>query len=201
MTSTPTRGRLCIDIDNVIAHTDEIMRRVIDEFTGGRVKLDYTHIVEFDYYKCVDAQDCCITKDEWACIHDVFSEPRYLWLIQPVQGVQEHLQKLNTVFDIHLATSRLPKARRTTIEWLEAHRFPPHELHFLKHGEKHASLGKFVAAVEVHYEQAVALAGAGIPCYLLAHLWNREKPAMSQVYWVKDWLELTARLLALAPMP
>lgn len=201
MTSNPARGRLCIDIDNVIAQTDAIMRRVIHDCTGGRVKLDYTHILEFDYYKCVDAQQGCITKDEWAGIHDVFSEPRYLWLIQPVQGVQEHLHRLSTVFDIHLATSRLPKARRTTIEWLEAYRFPPHDLHFLKHGEKHASLGKFVAAVEDHYEQAVELARSGIPCYVLEHPWNREKPAVSNVYRVKDWPELTEQLLALVPMP
>ena len=29
----------CIDIDNVIACTDEVMRQVIEEYTGGRVQL------------------------------------------------------------------------------------------------------------------------------------------------------------------
>jgi uncharacterized HAD superfamily protein len=200
MASNHIRGRLCIDIDNVIAQTDEIMRRVIHDFTGGRVKLDYTHIDEFDYYRCVDAHNCFITKEEWVHIHDLFSEPRYLWLIPPVQGVQEHLYRLSTVFDIHLATSRLPKARRTTIEWLENYGFPPHDLHFLKHGEKHASLGKFVAAVEDHYEQAVELAKSGIPCYLLEHPWNHGKPAVEKVYWAKDWSKLTEQLLALIPI-
>lgn len=140
--------RLCIDIDNVIARTDEVMRRVIYDFSSGRVNLDYAHIVEFDYHKCIDGNGCFITKDEWESIHNLFSEPRYLWMVQPIEGVQNHLRRLSETFDIHLATSRLPKARRTTVEWLENHSFPPYDLHFLKHGEKHVSLGKFVAAAD-----------------------------------------------------
>ena len=67
--------------------------------------------------------------------------------------MQRYLKRLAQKFDLHLATSRLPKARRVTIEWLEKHDFPAHDLHFLKHGNKHVSLGQFAAAVEDHYEQ------------------------------------------------
>src|SRR5262245_7093649 len=193
-----SRGRLCIDIDNVIAQTDEVIRRVICDFTGGRVNLDYIHIVEFDYHKCMDSNSCSITEDEWKSIHDLFSEPRYLWTIQPVEGVQDCLRTLGEMFDIHLATSRLMKARGTTIEWLKYYKFPPHDLHFIRHGEKHVSLGKFVAAVEDHYEQAIEFAKSSTLCYLVEHPWNRNKPPVKNVHWTKGWSELSKQLLDLA---
>jgi uncharacterized HAD superfamily protein len=192
------KGRLCIDIDNVIARTDEVMRQVIREFTDGRVDLDYNDIIEFDYHKCIDRNGRNITKGEWKSIHDLFSEPRYLWTIQPEEGVHDHLVKLSGKFDIHFTTSRLPRARRTTIEWLENYDFPAHDLHFLKHGEKHSSLGQFIAAVEDHYEQAIEFAKSGTPCYILEHPWNRAKPVIADVHWVKNWSALAPQLLALA---
>lgn len=189
---------ICIDIDNVIARTDEVMRHVIHDFTRGRVSFEYDHVVEFDYCKCKDGNGVTITKREWKKIHELFSEPRYLWNIQPWPDVQRYLERLAKTFDIHLATSRLPKARRITIEWLENHNFPPHDLHFLKHGDKHVSLGKFVAAVEDHYEQAVEFAKSGTPCFILEHPWNRNKPKTKDLIWVKGWRELSQKLLALA---
>ena len=187
--------RLCIDIDNVVARTDEVMRRVIHDFTGGRVRLEYEDIKEFDYYKCQDSRGCGITKEEWSRVHDLFSEPRYLWLIQPFEGVQEHLKALGEKFVLHLATSRKSKARRTTVEWLEAHGFPPHDVHFLKPEEKHFTLGGFYAAIEDHYEQAALFAEAGTACILIEHPWNKGKPAKDGVRWVKGWAELAASLL------
>ncbi len=159
------RPRLCIDIDNVLARTDEVMRRVIRAHTAGRVDLCYEEVQEFDYCRCKDARGHSITKEEWQEIHALFSEPRYLWLIQPVDGVQDCLRGLNEKYELHLATARLPEARRTTIEWLEAHDFPPHSLHFLRHGEKHLSLGEFAAGVEDDRAQAEAFANSGTPCY------------------------------------
>jgi 5'(3')-deoxyribonucleotidase len=188
---------LCIDIDNVLAKTDEVMRRIICAFTNGRVNLNYEDILQFDYWKCKDGNGCSITKDEWNCIHDLFSEPRFLSQIQPEPGVQDALKLLAAKFDLHLATSRLPKARRTTIEWLDNHGFPSHDLHFLKHGEKHVSLGVFAGAIEDHYEQAVNFAASGTPSFLLQHPWNRGKPQVDKVYWANNWSELTSQLLSL----
>src|SRR6516165_12538854 len=68
----------CIDIDNTIAQTDEVMRRVIADFTKGRVKLDYDGIVTFNYHECRDQHGNQITKAEWKQVHDLFSEPMIL---------------------------------------------------------------------------------------------------------------------------
>jgi uncharacterized HAD superfamily protein len=190
---------LCVDIDNVIAQSDVVMRAVIRKYTRGWVNLRYEDIVEFDYHRCRDADGCAITVDEWREIHQIFSRPRHLATVQPVDRVQEHLRRLLVKYDIHIATTRLPRARRATIRWLEKHAIPAHDLHFLKSGQKHASLGIFAAAIEDHYEQAVAFADAGTPCYLLRHPWNRDKPAKPTVYWVDGWDELTACLLGQAP--
>jgi uncharacterized HAD superfamily protein len=190
-----SKDRLCIDSDNVLAQTDEVMRRVIRDYTQGRVNLEPQHITNFDYDRCKDKQNCGITAEQWRDVHALFSEPRYLWCIQPVPGVQECLKALGKRFDLHLATSRLPKARRVTVEWLEAHDFPPHDLHFLKHKEKHFSLGRFAAAVEDHYEQAVEFAKTGTPSYLIEHPWNRGREAVEMVEWVDGWQKLTALLL------
>ena len=77
---------LCIDIDNVIARTDKVMRRVISEHTGGRIQLAYEDVKNFNYYECKDSTGNGINNEEWKHIHELFSEPRYLWLIQPFPG-------------------------------------------------------------------------------------------------------------------
>jgi uncharacterized HAD superfamily protein len=161
---------------------------------NGVVNLTYEDVVEFDYHKCKDVNGCAITKEQWRDVHDLFSEPRHLMTIDPVSGAQQQLLALSQRFDIHYATSRLPKGWRTTIEWLERHAFPMRCLHFLTHGEKHVSLGGFVAAVEDHYEQAVAFANCKIPCYLIEHPWNRTKARVPGVHWVNGWEQLAQRL-------
>jgi uncharacterized HAD superfamily protein len=190
----------CVDIDNTVARTDEVMRRVIMDFTRGRVRLDYEDIVTFNYHECADRQGNQITREEWKQVHDLFSEPKYLMSIEPMLGAVEGLRRLAERGTVHLATSRLRKARKTTAEWLDAHQFPDHDLHFLKHGEKHVSLRPFAAAVEDHYEQAEAFATIGeTPCFLIRHPWNRTRPVLENLEWVENWDELTERLLALSP--
>jgi uncharacterized HAD superfamily protein len=186
--------RLCIDIDNVIAQTDEVMREVISECTGGRVRLRYEEIVEFDYCLCRDVGGNVLKKEEWKSVHDRFSAPEFILKVRPFPGIQNHLEGLADRFEIHFATARLAKARKSTVEWLEAHRFPEHGLHFLSQSEKHGTLTGFYAAVEDDYNQAVAFARCGTPCYLIEHPWNRRRPSVKGVSWVKGWPELAAHL-------
>ena len=189
---------LCIDIDNTIAQTDAVMRRVIADVTGGRVRLEYEDVVTFNYHECRDPNGNRITKDEWNRVHDRYSDPDYLLAVEPMPGVVAGLRRLvERGAVIHFATSRLRKARKTTIEWLEARGFPDHDLHFLRHGEKHAALKRFTAAVEDDYDQAAAFAYMGdTPCYLIRHPWNRSRYRLRNVHWVDNWSELTEKLLA-----
>lgn len=185
------RPRICIDIDNVIAQTDGVMRTVIRDVTGGRVDLEYEDVQCFNYWECRDRNGNSITKEDWKAVHAAFSEPRYVGSIEPVPGVQEHLNRLGERYMLHLATSRLPQARKTTIEWLERHRFPPHDLHFLKHGEKHISLGRFDASVEDDPAQACAFANAGFAMnFVIAHPWNTSISDAATLRRVSSWNEI-----------
>lgn len=185
----------CIDIDNTIAQSDVVMRRVIADVTNGRVQLEYDDIVTFNYYECRDSKGNRITKTEWTAVHNRYSDPDYLLAVEPLLGALEGLRKLAECGTIHLATSRLPKARKTTIDWLERHGFPDHDLHFLRHGEKHAALKRFTAAVEDDYDQAAAFTYTGeTPCFLIRHPWNRSRYPLRGVSWVADWAELMESL-------
>ena len=190
--------RLCVDIDNVIAQTDQVMRRTIFLYTHGRVKLDYGHVKEFDYDQCSDSNGNNISRKDWPGIHELFSERDVILSIPPMPDAIEQLRRLEGHYQIHLATTRLPRARQSTIEWLERHAVPPFDLHFLRYGRKHSSLAQFAAAVEDHYDQAVSFAEIGTPCYLIRHPWNREKPPREGIEWVDNWTELGDRLVSLS---
>jgi hypothetical protein len=187
--------RLCVDIDNVIAQTDTVMRRTICLYTQGRVNLGCEYIQEFDYDKCTDSNGGRIGPQEWRAIHELFSEHDAILSIEPMPGAIEQLRRLEKHYQVHLATTRLARARRPTIEWLERHGFPPYDLHFLRHGRKHASLARFAAAVEDHYERAVSFAEAETTCYLIRHPWNQSKPKREGIEWVEGWAELGDRLV------
>ncbi len=190
-----SEATLCLDIDNVVAQTDDVMRHVIRTYTDGRVDLRYVDVKEFDYHKCVDSRGASIAKEDWPAIHDLFSESRHIAKISPFDDVQTCLRRLSERYDLHLATARLPKARGATVEWLETHGFPNHSLHFLSHGRKHLSLGGFAAAVEDDLAQARAFAAHGVPCYVLAHPWNEFDLEIEDVHRVNSWGELTDHLL------
>lgn len=191
------KQRLCVDIDNVIAHTDKVMLAVICRETDGRVNLRYQDIKTFKYQHCTDPNGQSITEDEWHQIHDRFSDAENLLSIQPFEEVQERLAVLSQRFAIQLATSRLPKARRATIDWLESNGFDfKYDLHFLSHGEKHLSLGTFAAAVEDDLDQAQAFATNGIESYVMNHPWNQCDQPNPRLHRTENWAALTPRLLA-----
>lgn len=188
--------KICVDIDNVIAESDSRMRDIIRRMTGGRVNYSYEHIVEFDYDLCKDASGSSLCRNEWAAVHSDFSRAENILSLKPIVGACDALKLLSSTFEIHLATTRLAQARVATLQWLENNGFPPYDIHFLRHGQKHASLAGFSIAVEDHYEQAMSFACGGVVCYLLSHPWNRNKAPGRNVVWVDDWSELRHRLLA-----
>jgi cytidine deaminase len=189
------KERMCIDIDNVIAQSDALMREVIQTVTHGRVNLNYDNVRRFNYWECQDDQGQGITRDEWKEVHDAFSQPLILEKIKPVEGSVETLQKLSERFALHFATARLPLAREATIRWLAHWDFPFHDLHFLRHGEKHASLGRFQVSVEDDGEQALAFAHTGTPMSIvIAHPWNAYLQGHPLVTRLSNWHEVELTL-------
>lgn len=185
--------RFCVDIDNVVAATDRVMRKAIFDFTSGRVDLAYEDILDFDYWKCRDRNGNRISEDEWSTIHKVFSSPRYLWAIEPVPGAIDGLKALSDFGRLHLVTSRLACGRRPTVEWLEFYDVPPHSLYFVSHREKHASFHPFDVAIEDDYTQALAFATqSAASCILLSHPWNSHKDPHPRIERVLGWRDVIA---------
>lgn len=186
---------LCIDIDNVLAQTDVLMRKIIKDETKSRVCLAYKDIIYFDYRKCRDNNNNQITNEEWSRVHNIFSEETNIMSLQPFLNVQSHLEcLLDSGYELHLATTRLDKARIPTIKWLQTHKFPnPFSLHFLRHGEKHKVLCNFKAIIEDDLEQADKFAISGIRAYVIAHPWN-EHNYNKNVIRIQNWEGLMEEL-------
>jgi len=194
-TSQTSLGRICIDIDNVIAETDSVIRALISETTQGRVNLEYKDITTFNYWECVDSQGNSISKSEWKVVHNQFSKPKIIHSIKPYVGVQDILKRIQESYIIHFATARLPAARAATINWLENHDFPSHDIHFLKHGEKHLSLGIFDLSVEDDPDQARAFAESGVGLnFILSHPWNAHITKTNNLSPVNDWADIEKHL-------
>lgn len=185
---------ICLDIDNVIARTDEVLREVIRECSNEHVDLTYEDVVCFDYWLCRDTSGRRFGKAEWGKIHRSFIR-NDLMRIAPVKNVQSFLTRLRERFEIDLATSRPQEGREDTRKWLRKHDIPYHDLHFVKNGEKHLIERGFEIAVDDDREQAYAFFAKGVRTFLLAHPWNEIGPR-SPLIRVMNWEELTSKLLS-----
>jgi uncharacterized HAD superfamily protein len=186
---------ICVDIDNVIAHTDEVMREVIRDCSKDKVELAYEDVVCFDYWKCRDSSGRRFDKGEWRTIHEEFTRT-HLLRIRPVESVNESLHRIAKRFEIHLATSRLPAGREDTLAWLAKYEIPHCKLHFVEHGQKHRIDNRFAAAIDDDREQGYEFHASGTQVFLLAHPWN-EVGSRSSLKRVADWGKLTEGVLDL----
>jgi uncharacterized HAD superfamily protein len=192
---TRLRPALCVDIDNVIAQTDKVMRRIISEITEGRVQLEYEDIHRFEYWECKDKAGASITKEEWRAAHRIISTPENLLALEPMAGARESLLNLCEHFDTYFVTSRLGGTEEVTASWLRVHGFPCNKLHTVEYREKHLLPRKFSVVIEDDYEQGMLFTGSGAKVYLLEHPWNRGRPAVAQISWAPHWESLLSEIL------
>lgn len=190
---TSTKPPICVDIDNVVAKTDEVMRKVIHAHSRCQVDLSYEDVVCFEYWNCRDKDGQRFDKSEWPAIHEEFTHNNLLEIL-PFDKVDRYLEIISGRFTVHLATSRLDDGQETTRVWLRRHGIPYEELHFVPEGTKHLIDKQFVAAIEDDREQGYAFYSKGIHVFLLAHPWNAVGP-YSPLKRVTDWEELTRELL------
>lgn len=188
---------LYFDIDNVLADTDPVIRRIIYEYTKGRVNLSQEDVVEFNYCLCPDKNGHLLSRSEWIDVHSIFSTPEIIGSIELFPKVKDNLKHLSQQYKIKLATSRHPTTKTSTLSWLEKNQLEGYQVHFLEPGKKHKVLNSGALIVEDHYEQAVAFAQNGTRCFLFEYPWNVGKKPLRNLQWVKGWNELVNLLLGL----
>lgn len=185
--------QLCIDIDNVVADTDTVMRAIIRKHTTGRVDLRYENICRFEYELCRDDRGQAIDSDTWETVHnDLFSIPEVVIGIRPIATAQHAIGILvASGFEIEFVTSRQPKVHDATAAWLKTHfGHVSYSLRFATHRQKHLNSSYF-ASIEDDLEQALLFVGLtqDLSCpdelqqikasqpkvehsFILAHPWN-----------------------------
>jgi len=112
-------------------------------------------------------------------------------------GAVEAINSLQKSYQIHFATTRLPKARMATIEWLDKSGMAkqrPYSLHFVGHREKHEVLSNFAAAIDDDLVQAKFFAAQGIRSLLIAHPWNTTTEG--SIERIDSWSDIVERLNA-----
>lgn len=186
---------LFFDIDNVIADTDPVIRRIIREHTNGRIDLSQEDVVEFNYCICPTKTGQLLSKSEWDEVLSIFSTPEVLNSIEIFPGVQDCLDRLSNRYEIQFATSRSPKTKEPTIAWMQENRLNGYKVHFLDHGKKHEALKAADVIVEDYYEQAAAFAQNGTKCFVFEYPWNVDKRSLPRMEWIKNWAQLMLRLL------
>ncbi len=196
--SVTEKPRLYSDLDNVLCRTDECMRELIREVTGGRVSYAYENIREFDYRNCIDAKGERVTSQEWHLAHTVrFSRAEVVAKLLPVPGANEQMQQLASSFDVAYITGRKPWLQEATQTWLKSNGFPDGPVVFAERGQKHLVVAGALALIEDDREQTEPAAKAGMHAILLAHPWN-ETDSSSLSHRCADWGAITNLLRELA---
>lgn len=194
---------LCIDIDNVLADSDPVMRALIEEVTRGRVRLRREDVRVFDYRDCVDPSGEKITKQEWDEVHHRrFSTKDVLIRIPAIPGAQPAIAALGERYALHFVTSRTLSARAATADWLIAQGFVDPQsksaaaLHFVQSGEKHLVFAHAAAAIDDDADQVVRYVEGGCELSIaFAHPWNLRLEGDRRVERLPDWPAIVARLL------
>ena len=175
---------LGVDLDNVLAHTDPLIRRLIEEMFG--IHLGQRDIIHFDYWRCG------ITMEQDHAVFDRFHNSDCA-TVAVIDGAVNALLSLHDGFEIHIVTGRPPSTERSTLDWLEAHGIPYDELDFRKRKEE--SRFNFDAFVDDHRETGYALAGRGVCSFLFDYPWNQPDPIdPANLIRVMSWKEIQAHL-------
>jgi uncharacterized HAD superfamily protein len=155
-------GKIALDIDNVIADTDQIIRKLIKSELG--INATARQITYWSYSKAIP-----ISPDQEKHIFDLFHQ-RYCGEVSVLPNAVSSIERLASYFSIWLITSRPVESDQITQEWLKKKRINYTKLIFSKH--KALMSENFLFVAEDSGETAVSFAQIGVPVYLFDKPWN-----------------------------
>jgi 5'(3')-deoxyribonucleotidase len=196
------KPKLCVDIDNVLAQTDAVMREIIRVATVSKenpsgIWYEYEDITHFEYDLCTNSAGLCVSKQVWNAVHQLFQDPNsgYVDLIRPMAGALEGLNTLAERWDIWIVTSRHSGALKKASDWVERH-FPGFSRNVRSSYQRKGKweVSPFQAAVDDHLETAVGFANLAVRSFVYTHPWNRGATADGRLTIVADWPQLVRKL-------
>ena len=114
-----------VDLDDVLAETGRALLRVLEEGFGRRVAFDEVRSHHL-------GESLGLDPDELQDFLDAAHEPEVLAAVEPMAGGAEALARwLERGYRVLVVTGRPPATREPTLGWLERHRIPFSEFHFL----------------------------------------------------------------------
>jgi uncharacterized HAD superfamily protein len=169
-----------VDLDNVLADTDTVIRQLIAERYG--IVLQRRDIVEFDYWLCG------ITREQTDEVLRLFHEGECAKAL-PTEQSASALQVLRTRYEIWILTARPQLAQQATEHWLQQHGLEFDRL--IHDGKKLAHSEELAVAIEDHRETAYGFARAGVRTFLFDYPWNQPTDSEpSNLLRINGWHEI-----------
>ncbi len=194
-----------VDIDDVLAETGRMFLEVLAERFGRRVRFE-------DLTSYHLGETLGLDGPELATFLEAAHEPEALAAVEPMAGGIEVLQGwLDRGYRVLVVTGRPPDTREATLGWLERHRIPFTEFHFLDkysryydgaHGTPEDCLAlddlpafELCLAIEDFPEISLHLAGElEVPVALFDRPWNRTLAAAgTPIVRCGSWREIGER--------
>ena len=171
---------LGVDLDNVIAYTDRLLRKKIFDLFG--IRLEQENVIHYEYWRCG------ISKEQFRIILERFHKIDCEF-VEPIKKAIDALNVLHDKFEIHIVTSRFPESLKMTEDWLRNNSVPYDKLEF--HENKNESRIKYRTFIEDYRETAYGMAERGIISFLLDYPWNQPAPVdPPNLFRVDSWNEI-----------
>lgn len=171
-----------IDIDGVLANSDDLFREIIYKRTG--VDLATRDLLQHPMSECEDGignrvSQACFVGKILPEFHKRLSE------IEPIIGADDALEELYTGgWDVHIVTARDLSTKSDTEYWLNRHCMSYDSLTF---STSKVQAGKYDFIVEDKHSTALAFAKAGTKAYLFDYVRNLDKETHENLKLVCGW--------------
>lgn len=173
----PKRSRIGVDLDNVIAGTEGLIRQMIYE--RYHITVSTEDFVDFNYRGTVvsDGELVAILKDfHEQCCSDVL----------PLPGAVSSLQSLYKEAKIDIVTSRPLSSLALTLKWLAQYRLDVLGA-VIFCSTKLPLAERYFAFAEDNLETAVEFAKHGVAAVVFDYPWNRTAEVSEGIRRVADW--------------
>jgi len=179
---------IAMDLDNVIADSDRVIRGIIHRISG--VHLTQDDIRFYDYHKVLVSRGIEIS-EALRIEHEALEtfHTRASMDVNPVHGAQQGMSQLESSGWLPvIVTSRPASSANATKDWLREKEIPYHSILFTEDKAQKGSRWKILVEDAPHH--ALAASEAGVYVVLVDYPWNRGICRSENIHRVGGWSEI-----------